>query len=69
MIAIRIFEIAFPIFAIVAAGLLYARKFNPDMSLPNKMNMDVFVPALLFIVVYEQSGATGLFGNLALAVK
>lgn len=68
MIAIRIFEIAFPIFAIVTAGLLYARKFNPDMSLPNKMNMDVFVPALLFIVVYEQSGATGLFGNLALAV-
>jgi malate permease and related proteins len=68
MIAIRIFEITFPIFAIVATGLLYARSFRPDMSLPNRLNMDIFIPCLLFSVIYERAGVSGLFGNLALAV-
>lgn len=68
MIAVRIFEITFPIFAIVLAGLLYARKFQPDMSLPNKLNMDVFIPCLLFSVIYERAGVDGLFGNLALGI-
>ena len=69
MIAVRIFEITFPIFAIVAAGLLYARKFRPDMTLPNRLNMDVFIPCLLFSVIYERAGVSGLFGNLALAIS
>lgn len=68
MIAVRIFDITFPIFAIVLAGLLYARKLKPDMTLPNKLNMDVFIPCLLFSVIYERAGVSGLFGNLALAV-
>ncbi|MEM6998511.1 MAG: AEC family transporter [Pseudomonadota bacterium] len=68
MITIRIFEITFPIFSIVLAGLLYARKFNPDMTLPNKLNMDVFIPCLLFSVIYEKAGVSGLFGNLALGI-
>ncbi len=68
MIAVRIFEITFPIFVIVLAGLLYARKFKPDMTLPNKLNMDVFIPCLLFSVIYEKAGVSGLFGNLALAI-
>jgi malate permease and related proteins len=68
MIAVRIFEITFPIFAIVLAGLFYARKFNPDMTLPNRLNMDVFIPCLLFSVIYERAGVSGLFGNLALAI-
>lgn len=68
MIAIRIFEITFPIFAIVLAGLFYARKFKPDMTLPNRLNIDVFIPCLLFSVIYERAGVSGLFGNLALAI-
>ena len=50
MIDIRIFEITFPIFAIVAAGLLYARKFRPDMTLANRLNMDVFIPSAMYVV-------------------
>ena len=69
MIAIRIFEITFPIFAIVFAGLFYARKFKPDMTLPNRLNMDVFIPCLLFSVIYERAGVSGLFGNLAFAAS
>ncbi len=68
MIAIRIFEIIFPIFAIVAAGLLYANKFRPDMVLPNRLNMDIFIPCLLFSVLIEREGISGLFGGLALAI-
>lgn len=65
---IRIFEITIPIFAIVLAGLFYARKFKPDMTLPNRLNMDVFIPCLLFSVIYEKAGVSGLFGNLALGI-
>ena len=68
MIATRIFEITFPVFAIVAAGLFYGKKYRPDMTLPNRLNMDVFIPALLFGVIYERAGVAGLFGHLALAV-
>lgn len=69
MIAARIFEITFPIYAIILAGLLYARKFRPDMTLPNKLNMDIFIPCLLFSVIYEKAGVAGLFGNLAIGVS
>ena len=68
MIALRIFEITFPIFAIVAAGYFYAYKYNPDITLPNRLNIDVFVPCLIFTVIYETAGVSGLFGNLALAI-
>ncbi len=37
------------------------------MTLPNMMNMQVFIPALLFSVLSERSSAvSGLFGSLAL---
>lgn len=68
MITVRIFEITFPIFVIVMAGLFYARKFKPDMTLPNKLNMDLFIPCLLFSVIYEKAGVSALFSNLALAI-
>jgi len=68
MIALRILEITFPIFAIVAAGLLYAKKYRPDMLLPNRLNMDIFIPCLLFSVLIERGGVSGLFGGLALAI-
>jgi predicted permease len=68
MIAARILEITFPIFAIVAAGLFYANKFRPDMVLPNRLNMDIFIPCLLFSVLIERGGISGLFGGLALAI-
>ncbi len=44
----QIVQIIFPVFAIVLAGFLYARKFAPDMAAANKLNIDVFIPALIF---------------------
>lgn len=45
---IRIIAILFPLFAIVAVGFVVGRRARPDLSHANKLNMDVFVPALVF---------------------
>lgn len=45
---LRILAILFPLFAVVAVGFLVARRLRPDMGDINRLNMDVFVPALVF---------------------
>ncbi|MBL8446555.1 MAG: AEC family transporter [Zoogloeaceae bacterium] len=45
---IRIVSILFPLFAITAVGYLVGRRSQPDLTHANKLNMDVFVPALVF---------------------
>ena len=44
---IRIVSILFPMFAIAALGFFVGRHMKPDLSHANKLNMDVFVPALV----------------------
>ena len=45
----RIVAIIFPVFSIVAIGYLYARyRRNTDMSSGNRLNMEIFIPALIF---------------------
>lgn len=45
----RIVAIIFPVFSIVAVGYLYARyRRDTDMSSGNRVNMDIFIPALIF---------------------
>lgn len=68
MLALRILEITFPIFSIVGIGLIYGYFFRPDMALPNRINMDVFIPALLFSVLTDKAGEADLFGHLGLGV-
>ncbi len=43
----RILQIIVPVLAIVAAGWLYGRRHRPDTAAVNRMNMDIFVPALV----------------------
>jgi hypothetical protein len=45
---LRIASILFPIFAIVAVGYWYGRRHDPEMAVANRLNMDIFVPALVF---------------------
>jgi len=52
---IRIIAIIFPIFAIVAVGYAYARVKKPDMAFANQLNMDIFVPALVFAALANKS--------------
>ena len=45
---IRIIEILFPLFAIVGLGFFVGRRKKPQLAHANALNMDVFVPALVF---------------------
>ncbi len=48
-LAYRIIAIVFPVFCIVAIGYLYARfRRDTDMSSGNRLNMNIFLPALIF---------------------
>lgn len=55
MLILRIIDILFPIFFIVFIAYLYARTCPVDMSIPNRLNMDVFIPALLITILSDQS--------------
>ena len=65
-LAERIFLTVFPLFTIVFSGYLYGRLKNPDMRLANQLNMDIFVPALLFFVLSAKSFDLPAFQVLAL---
>jgi malate permease and related proteins len=54
MLIARIIEIVLPIFAIVAVGVAYGYSHRPAMEVANRINMDVFVPALVFSALSAQ---------------
>lgn len=66
-LAERIFLTVFPLFAIVLCGYLYGRYKKPDMALANQLNMDIFVPALIFFVLSDKSFDLVKYQALALA--
>ena len=47
-LVVQILSIMFPIVAIVAIGTVLGRATSLDMDTPNRLNLDVFVPALVF---------------------
>ena len=51
----RIVSIVFPLFAVVAAGFLYGRKRDPDMTAANRINIELFLPALIFTALAGRS--------------
>ncbi len=62
----QIFQIVFPLFAIVLAGYLYGRKHAPDMAAANQINLDIFVPVLIFHILSDENFQPQQFGELAL---
>jgi predicted permease len=62
----RLIAILFPIFGIVAAGYFYARRHKPEMAVANRLNMDVFVPALVFAAMAGKSFDIAVYAPLAL---
>lgn len=66
----RIVAIIFPIFAIIAAGWLYARyrsaRGGIDMSFANQLNMEIFVPALIFAALASKSFDLAAYNRLAI---
>lgn len=63
----QLVNIVFPIFAIVLVGYLYGRRHSPDMAAANKLNIDIFVPALIFDVLTANSFNLPEYQSLAIA--
>lgn len=63
----KIFTTVFPLVAIVSIGYFYARKVSISMEVSNKINIDVFVPALIFSVLSDQSFDILKYQSLAVA--
>jgi predicted permease len=64
---IRIVEILFPLFAITVLGYAVGRSMKPDLSHANKLNMDVFVPALIFAALANKAFDISAYLPLVLA--
>lgn len=67
-LALRITAILFPMFALTGLGYWYARRHATDMSAANRINMDVFVPALIFSGLSGRSYDLASYGGLALGM-
>lgn len=65
-LGLRIFDIVFPIFIIVALGYIYARKKPGNMETVNHLIMDVFVPALVFAKLVQSDFTIGEYLPLAI---
>jgi hypothetical protein len=61
-----IIAIILPIFVIVAVGFFYARRHAPDMAAANKINLDIFIPALIFSVLAGKDFQLAEYQSLAL---
>ena len=65
-LTLRLLAVLFPIFGIVAAGYFYGRRHKPEMAVANRLNMDVFVPALVFAAMAAKSFDLAAYAPLAL---
>lgn len=62
---LRILSIVFPVFAIALVGWVYGRRRKVGMAGANQINMDIFIPALVFSALADQT--FDLAGHQALA--
>ena len=67
MLVEKLLLTVFPLFLVVAIGAFYGRWKTTDISTANRMNMDVFVPALVFSVLADKSFDMVAYQDLALA--
>lgn len=66
MLVLRIIGIILPVFAVAGIGYLYGRWKRPDMTFANQLNMDVFVPALIFWALADKPFELKTFLDLTL---
>jgi len=67
-LSLRIVAILFPMFALTGLGYWYGRRHSPDMLAANRLNMDIFVPALIFSGLSGRSYDLASYGTLALSM-
>jgi predicted permease len=62
----QVISIIFPIFAIVLAGFLYARYSGTDMVAANRLNIEIFTPALIFSILSSEGFDLVQYADLAI---
>ena len=62
----QIAGVIFPVFALVLVGYLYGRRHRPDMAAANRINLDCFIPALIFDALSARSFRPDAYLDLAL---
>lgn len=63
----QLIGIVVPIFGLVAVGYWYARRHAPDMAAANKVNLEIFTPALIFSVLSSKDFELAAYAELAIA--
>jgi predicted permease len=69
----RLLGIILPVFSIILLGYLYARRVKPDMTMVNRISMNVLAPALIFSALtskdFDVAASTGLMlGSVAIVL-
>ena len=59
-------SVVLPVFVLVLVGFLYARRHAPDMGAANRVNLEVFIPALIFHAMSGEEFRLLDYGALAL---
>jgi len=62
-----IFPVLFPIFILILVGYIYAKFRDINMEFANRMNMEIFIPALLIDALSRQNFSLLDYQSLALA--
>ena len=57
-------NIIFPIFFLITVGFIAQKKFDLDIRTFAKLNMYVFLPAIIFSKIYRTELTLGLFGTI-----
>lgn len=63
----QILDIIVPVYGIILVGFLYARRHAPDLGAANRLNLDVFTPALIFDVLSGKDFTLTAYLDLAAA--
>jgi predicted permease len=63
----HILSVLFPLFGISATGYIVGRRLKPDLSAANRLNVDVFTPALVFSATVAKDFHLRGFAKLAVA--
>lgn len=63
----QILSTLLPVFLIAGCGALYGRVRSPDIGVLNRLNMELFVPMLVFAVLAERKAPLQDYADLALA--
>ncbi len=64
---LQVFTIVFPLVLLVLVGYLYGRRHVPDMASANRLNLEIFTPALIFDVMSSRGFHLAEYQALALA--